>query len=97
MWVNNDEGYDEDSEEGKERMGAIEVEENAEELSAHFSYPCAVATYDMGWNEDTRKCVNLFIFTDEYCFWAEASAPIDMYEDYEDKFVEWFAGLELAD
>jgi hypothetical protein len=95
-WVLNFEGYDEDKE--KEYLEAIEVEENAEELSAHFSYPCAVATYNMGWYEtDVYKYVSIFIFTDEYCFRAEASAPLAKYGDYEDKFAEWFAGLELAD
>jgi hypothetical protein len=93
MRVYNDEGYDEGSSEAEARMRTIEIDDKAEGLSARFSYPCAMAMYEMGWNEDTRRYVSLFIFTDKYCFFAEASAPVDMYEDYENKFVEWFTGL----
>jgi hypothetical protein len=34
---------------------AIEVDTEAEELSEHFSYPCAVALYEMGQNDEARK------------------------------------------
>jgi hypothetical protein len=85
--VNNDDGD----------MDAIEVEVNPEALAEHLSYPCAVASYRTGQNESTRRNVGIFIFTDKYFFAVEADAPIDMYEDYEDRIVEWMTAVALME
>ena len=76
---------------------SIYVDTDASEFAEKFSYPCVTAEYKTGQNEDTKLNMSLFIFTDVYCFLAEASIAADWAEDYEDRLSDWLAGLELVE
>ena len=93
MRVNNDE-VDEDSIEAN--MKTIDVNTDASDFAALYSYPCATAEYRTGANEDTRQNAALFIFTDVYCFVVEASVAADWAEDYEENILGWFKGLKFV-
>jgi hypothetical protein len=75
----------------------IDVDAEPGVLSEHFTYPCVTAAYMKGQNEDTRMCVSLFIFTDAYLFSASASVAADWFEEYEDRLLGWFLGLEWVE
>ena len=94
MWITNDE-IDEDA--IKAHMEDARIDTNAGEFAEIYTYPCAVAEYMTGQNEDTRKNMTLFLFTDVYCFVVEASVGADWVEDYEERIMGWFKGLELVD
>ena len=78
-------------------MKSINVNTNVSELAELYTYPCVVAGYMTGQNEDTKQNVSLFIFTDVYCFAVEVSVAADWAEDYEGKIMGWFKGLEFVE
>jgi hypothetical protein len=87
MWVNND----------NEDLSSIKVNTKASEFAELYSYPCAMAEYKSGNNEDTRMNQTLFMFTDVYCFIVEVSVAADSAEDFEGRIHNWFRGLEFID
>lgn len=94
MRVNNDDIPEDVLEENR---GSIDVETNATEFAQRFTYPCATAEYMTGANEDTRKNVSLFIFTDIYCFEVAISLPADSVEEYSESTRDWFKSLKLVE
>ncbi|MCL2001696.1 MAG: ankyrin repeat domain-containing protein, partial [Planctomycetes bacterium] len=87
MRVHND-GGDEDD---------IDINTDDIYLAEFFTYPCAAALYTTGHNEDTRKNVSLFIFTDVYSFEVAISATADWFKEYNDRLAEWVMALEFVE
>lgn len=94
MRVNND---DIDKKILEENLGSIDVKTDAAEFAKRFTYPCATAEYLTGANEDTRKNVSLFIFTDLYSFEVAISLPTDAAEEYAESTREWVKSLRLTE
>jgi hypothetical protein len=44
-----------------------------------------------------RSTSLLFIFTDTYCFSAEASMPVELAEEYQPNIEKWFMSLEFVE
>lgn len=94
MRVNNDDINEKILEENR---GSINVNTDAAEFAKRLTYPCATAEYLTGANEDTRKNVSLFIFTDLYCFEVAISLPTDAADEYAESTREWFKSLKLVE
>jgi len=77
--------------------GEMDIDTDAADVSEHFTYPCATATYKTGQNEDTRFNASIFIFTDVYCFEVMISAAADWWDDYSESAGEWIESLEFVE
>jgi hypothetical protein len=81
----------------QENLGSITIDAKASEYTKLFTYPCVVAHYLTGANEDTRANTALFIFTDTYCFEISATMPTDVAQDYEEPVKKWFKSLKMVE
>jgi hypothetical protein len=95
----------------KARQFIAEVEEIPEKdishdpsgdgLSEKYSYPVTAETYNTGANEDTRKNIDLYIFTDQWVFRVKFSFSIDFFEDFSapdgGQLKKWIEGIEFVE
>ncbi len=82
------EGIDEDD---------VDISTDLDNFAELYTYPVAGAEYQTGENEDTRDCVDLFLFTDSWLFRIHVSAAADFTDDYKDMVGEWLTNLELVE
>ena len=75
----------------------INVTEDLDEFANLLSYPVAGAEYETGENEDTRKCADLFVFTDSWLFRVHLSIDADAFDDYSDEAMEWLQSLQFRE
>ncbi len=75
----------------------INISSNLDNLAELYTYPVAGADYQTGENEDTRDCVDLFIFTDPWLFRVHVLVAADYTEDYEEMVGEWLTNLEIVE
>lgn len=68
----------------------------AENLSEKLSYPCKVAAYAVGENEDARVVVSVFVFTEEYLFNVRASVNGEDSNKYGERVGGWLKGLAFT-
>ncbi len=75
----------------------IHVSPSLDEIAKLYSYPVAGAEFTTGANEDLRKNLDLFIFTDQWLFRIHVSVMADSAENYEKQIEEWFTTLKMRE
>lgn len=60
--------------------------------AGHVAY---MMSYTSGGNEDTRKCVDVYLLAEDAMHWFHTATPIDWYEDYSMQIERWIQGLYL--
>ncbi|HPR90601.1 MAG TPA: hypothetical protein PLD93_04095, partial [Synergistaceae bacterium] len=75
----------------------IEITPSLDDFAKLYSYPVAGAEFTTGENEDTRKVVDLFLFTDSWLFRIHVSVTADSFEEYEDQVKEWLSSLKFRE
>jgi hypothetical protein len=63
----------------------------SDEYSALFSYPAWLIVYEVGENEDTRECFDIYFQTDTYDYWAHSAVPLDFSTEYHDIIFNQFS------
>jgi len=75
----------------------IEITPSLDDFAKLYSYPVAGAEFTTGENEDTRKVIDLFLFTDSWLFRIHVSVTADSFEEYEDQVKEWLSSLKFRE
>ncbi|NLB83846.1 MAG: hypothetical protein GX791_06335 [Synergistaceae bacterium] len=75
----------------------VEVTPSVEKYTKMYFYPVAGAKFLTGENEDKRKNVDLFIFTDQWLFRIHVSMMADAAEQYEEQVMDWFSNLKMRE
>ena len=84
-------------EEPRCNRGDVAISTDLDNFAELYTYPVAGAEYQTGENEDTRDCVDLYIFTDSWLFRIHVSVAADYTDDYKDMVGEWLTHLELVE
>ncbi|MDI9370724.1 MAG: hypothetical protein GX181_05415 [Synergistaceae bacterium] len=75
----------------------IDISADLDGFAELYTYPVAGAEYQTGENEDTRDCVDLFIFTDSWLFRVHVVVAADFTDEYKEMVGEWLTHLELVE
>jgi len=75
----------------------IEITPSLDDFAELYSYPVAGAEFTTGENEDTRKNIDLFLFTDSWLFRIHTSIAADSFDEYEDQVKEWLTSLKFRE
>ncbi len=75
----------------------IEISPSLDDFAELYSYPVAGAEFTKGENEDARKNIDLFLFTDTWLFRIHVSIAADSFDAYEDHVKEWLTSLKFRE
>jgi hypothetical protein len=71
--------------------------EALDDLTEKYTYPVIGAGYITGGNEDTRRNIDVYIFTDQWVFRLHTSIAIDYAEEYMEKVEDWLSNLKFRE
>ncbi|MBQ9395264.1 MAG: hypothetical protein IJU23_07070 [Proteobacteria bacterium] len=74
----------------------IEVSKD-DKMSAQMTYPSWKITYESGFNEDTRKCIDYYVQTEEFDYRFHTSIDSDEFDSQSHHLEAWFDNLELRE
>ena len=70
---------------------------HAEEDGARLKYSVWTVQYDVGQNEDTVRCRDLYFYSKTSNYWAHTQAPVDSFLDYFDEIVRVLGTVEVVE
>ncbi len=74
----------------------IEVSKD-DKMSARLTYPSWKITYESGFNEDTRKCIDYYVQTEEFDYRFHTSIDSDEFDSQSHHLEAWFDNLEMKE